>query len=125
MVRLRAYREKYPPIGEGFLFRADVTGAPLDPDNWSKRVFVPTARRAGLRAVAGEKEDGQSVGIHTLRHTYASLLINAGENIKYVSRQLRHASATFTVDRYTHLFKETSEGAMERLSQEVHQEPRG
>ena len=118
--RLLEYRKQFPSIGtEGFIFRADGTGAHLDPDYWSKRVFVPTATRAGLRAVAGEKEEGQKVGIHSMRHTYASLLINAGENLPYVSRQLRHADIKITVNLYGHIFKETSEGAMERLDQRI------
>ena len=118
--RLLEYRKQFPSIGtEGFIFRADGTGAHLDPDYWSKRVVVPTATRAGLRAVAGEKEEGQKVGIHSMRHTYASLLINAGENLPYVSRQLRHADIKITGSLYGHIFKETSEGAMERLDQRI------
>jgi integrase len=58
----------------------------------------------------------QLVGLHTLRHTYASLLINQGESIKYVSKQLGHASIQITADLYGHLFKETSVSAMNRLA---------
>ena len=109
--RLQRYREQYPPIGEdGFVFRTE-KGRPLDPDNWYKRVFVPTVKRAGLTA---------DVGIHSMRHGYASLLINQGESIKYVSRQLGHASINITADLYGHIFRETSVSAMERLSQQVH-----
>ena len=118
--RLLEYRKQFPSIGkEGFIFRVDGTGAHLNPDNWSKRVFVPTATRAGLRAVAGEEEEGQKVGIHSLRHTYASILLNANENLKYVSLQLRHADIKITVNLYGHIFEETSEGAMERLDQRI------
>ena len=116
--RLRAYRETDPPLKKGYMFHSH-TGSPMDPDNWYKRVFVPTAARAGLRAV-DEEDDGPAVGIHTLRHTYASLLINQGESIKYVSRQLGHASINITADLYGHLFRETSVSAMERLTQRVH-----
>ena len=58
-----------------------------------------------------------------MRHSYASLLINQGESIKYVSRQLGHASINITADLYGHLFRETSVSAMERLSQQVHGTP--
>ena len=116
--RLRAYRETNPPRAKGYIFHSG-TGTPMDPDNWYKRVFVPTAARAGLRAV-DEEDDGPNVGIHTLRHSYASLLINQGESIKYVSRQLGHASINITADLYGHLFRETSVSAMERLTQRVH-----
>ncbi|MBA5868113.1 MAG: hypothetical protein GDA67_15580 [Nitrospira sp. CR1.3] len=50
----------------------------MDGDNWSKRVFLPLVQGVGMRPI----------GLHVLRHTYVSLLINAGENIKYVSRQV-------------------------------------
>ena len=66
-------------------------------------------KRAKLRAI----------GLHTLRHTYASLLINQGESIKYVSKQLGHASINITGDLYGHLFKETSAAAMNRLSMRI------
>ena len=97
----------------------------MDPDNWYKRVFVPTAERAGLRPSERDEDDGPKVTIHSLRHTYASLLINQGgsnqgESIKYVSRQLGHASINITADLYWHLFRETSVSAMERLTLRVH-----
>ena len=44
------------------------------------------------------------------------MLIAQGENLKYVSRQLGHASIQLTADIYGHLFKETSQQAMRRLN---------
>lgn len=41
---------------------------------------------------------------HDLRHTAASLAIQAGANVKAVQRMLGHATATLTLDRYGHLF---------------------
>ena len=38
-----------------------------------------------------------------LRHTYTSLLIAQGENIKFIQSQLGHASIQTTLDRYGHL----------------------
>lgn len=106
---LRGYRESYPELeGGGYVFRTE-TGSPLDPDNWYQRRFVPTVKRAELR----------SIGLHTLRHTYASLLIANGESIKYVSRQLGHASIQITADTYAHLLKETSTSAMGRLDMRI------
>jgi integrase len=81
-------------------------GTPHDPDNWTKRVWNPLRKRAGLR---------RTIGLHSLRHTFASLLIDQGENPKYVSRRLGHASPAFTLSVYAHCFRETSERAMGRL----------
>jgi len=114
--RLLDYREHYPPKKGDFIFRNE-SGTPIDPDNWFMTMFVPTAIRAGLRpATASGDRDEQLVGLHTLRHTYASLLINQGESIKYVSKQLGHASINITADLYGHLFKETSVSAMNKLT---------
>ncbi|MFJ7197946.1 MULTISPECIES: tyrosine-type recombinase/integrase [unclassified Streptomyces] len=63
-------------------------------------------------AVAGlipEPEEGERYasarehGMHALRHFYASVLLDAGENIKALSRYLGHANAGFTLHTYTHL----------------------
>jgi len=80
-------------------------GTPMDAANMRKRVFEPTLRRAGLRKIR----------FHDLRHTYASILINQGENLKYIQSQLGHSSIKTTVDRYGHLMPESHRGASDRL----------
>lgn len=37
------------------------------------------------------------------RYTFASRLIANGENLKYISEQMGHASIAITVDMYGHL----------------------
>jgi integrase len=101
---LAVYKIMMPAMEGGVIFRTD-TGSPLDPDNWGKRRLPAILQAAELR----------KIGLHTLRHTYTSLLINQGESIKYVSRQLGHASIQITADLYGHLFRETSTAAMRRL----------
>ena len=81
----------------------------IDQANLRHRVFEPTLRVAGLRKMR----------IHDLRHTFASLLINQGENLKYVQHQLGHASITTTVDRYGHLMPDAHVGASQRLDATV------
>ena len=78
------------PAPEALLFPA-ASGGVLDPDNLRHRVWTPALRHAKLRHVR----------IHSLRHTFASMLIAQGENVKYIS-QLGHASVTITLDRYGH-----------------------
>lgn len=46
------------------------------------------------------------VSIHGLRHTHASLLILAGENLDAISKHLGHASADITSRVYAHLMSE-------------------
>jgi integrase len=44
------------------------------------------------------------VGMHALRHAYASLLIAAGQSVKVVSDRLGHSNAAMTLNVYSHLF---------------------
>ena len=46
---------------------------------------------------------------HDLRHFYASLLIASGANVKVVQARLRHASASTTLDTYSHLWPDSDE----------------
>jgi integrase len=41
--------------------------------------------------------------IHDMRHTTASILVNAGVPMKSVQEHLGHSSITVTMDRYSHL----------------------
>jgi integrase len=41
--------------------------------------------------------------MHALRHFYASVLLDAGENIKALSTYLGHSDPGFTLRVYTHL----------------------
>lgn len=97
------------PASELDLVFPSDAGTPLDPDNVRHRVFEPALRRAGLRRIR----------IHDLRHTFASLLIHQGENLKYVQTQLGHASIQTTLDRYGHLMPDAYLGASERLDATV------
>lgn len=68
------------------------TGGPISPDsvlNMLHRVL----KRAGLPAVR----------FHDLRHTFATLALQNGVDIKTVSGMLGHFSAGFTLDTYAHV----------------------
>jgi len=54
-----------------------------------------------------------------LRHTYASLLIEQGENIKYIQTQLGHSTPTVTLNVYAHLMKPVNQEAACRLEKQV------
>lgn len=82
--------------------------------------LAQVARDLDTRAKLRERAELRpSIGMHTLRHTFASLLIDQGENPKYVASQLGHASATFTLDVYGHLFDGSSAKAMDRLQETI------
>jgi integrase len=68
-------------------------------------VWTPILRRAGL---SYRKP-------HTLRHTYATLLIDDGVPLTYVQHQLGHHSAGFTLKVYGHLLPRADRRAVNAL----------
>ena len=56
---------------------------------------------------------------HDLRHTYASLLIDQGENIKYIQTQLGHSKIQTTLDIYGHLLNEVNTESANKLGRTI------
>jgi len=50
--------------------------------------------------------EGEGVNIHSLRHTYASIAIACGADVKTLQKQLGHATASITLDVYAGLWPE-------------------
>lgn len=63
-------------------------------------------------AAAGVKH----ITIHEFRHSHASLLCNAGINVKEVARRLGHADAEITLKTYAHLYPAEEERAVAVLN---------
>jgi integrase len=57
--------------------------------------------------------------IHDLRHTYASWLINYGNDLMRVQRSMGHQSITTTVDRYGHLTPDTDQRVTAAIEAEL------
>jgi integrase len=70
---------------------------------WRAATFVPARRRASL---------SDRFRIHDLRHTAASLMIQAGYPPKMLQEIMGHASITTTLDLYGHLYP----GEMDRYT---------
>lgn len=64
-------------------------------NNMLRSKFYPALEKASL----------PKVRFHDLRHTYASILIDQGENPKYIQVQMGHSSIQVTYDIYGHLMK--------------------
>jgi integrase len=83
---------------------ADPSGDAIGYHAMIRRSVVPAAERAGLPGVT----------MHTLRHTYASVLIATGANVKWVQGQLGHTKASMTLDTYAALWEQA--GQAERVT---------
>lgn len=56
---------------------------------------------------------------HDLRHTYASLLIDQGENVAYIQKQMGHDKPTVTLDIYAHLMENDRPEAAAKLEKSI------
>lgn len=74
-----------------------------------QRYFCPALKAAGLPRIR----------FHDLRHTNASIRLEQGQNIKYISTQLGHANPTITLNTYSHLIKSRDPDAAERLESAI------
>lgn len=75
----------------------------------SSKEYRPLQSRGAQKLLKGYlREAGLSDSItpHSLRHTFATLSIERGANIKAVSQILGHANCSITVNLYTHLSNE-------------------
>lgn len=64
----------------------------------------PPSSQTGWFALALKKAELPHMAVHDLRHTTASLAVQAGANVKALQRMLGHASAVMTLDKYADLF---------------------
>ena len=83
---------------------ANAHGGPLDMDAFAKR-FRRLTERAGLR----------HVHLHSLRHGYAVLGLQAGIDLKTISSNLGHSSIRLTADIYAHVVSSVGEDAADRI----------
>ena len=87
------------------MFPSPVTGKMYGPDCVG-RPHKTLMKKAGLT---------ENVTLHGLRHTYATLAIQNGVDVKTVSKILGHYSAGFTLDTYTHVTGEMQKEAADRM----------
>jgi len=88
---------------DDFVF-AHPDGSPLDPSTVS-HAFNKVIRRAGL----------PHIRLHDLRHTHASLLLQAGVHPKIAQERLGHSSIRVTLDTYSHVIGGLQEAAAQRF----------
>lgn len=84
---------------------ASEVGTPLNPPNIT-RAFKKALKDADIRT---------SIRLYDLRHTTATLLLQAGINPKVVSERLGHSTIVLTLDVYSHVLPNMQQDASEKL----------
>jgi site-specific recombinase XerD len=102
LATLRKYRRAYRP--KTWLFEGQAEGRPLSPKT-VQTVFHRARRRAGIT---------KAVGIHSLRHSFATQLLEDGVSLRVIQALLGHASPAST-QIYTHLARTYLEDATSPL----------
>lgn len=122
---LRAHSKEYQPIDVTLPWRtpdgplvtkrlifSGVEGNHVRVSVFNDHHWKPALAGAGIipEAKPGERyASAREHGMHALRHFYASVLLDAGENIRALSQYLGHSDPGFTLRTYTHLMP-SSEG---------------
>jgi integrase len=116
-LRLSAHLQAFPPTGvrlpwktpDGkpvtaqLVFTTD-SGDALNRNACNRIVWKPALRLAGVPATRDN-------GMHVLRHSYASALLEDGVSIKALADYLGHSDPGFTLRTYTHLMPSTEDRA--------------
>lgn len=88
------------------LFTTPRSGKPWSRSHFNEQVWKPTLKAAGL---------DETLGLHVLRHSYASHLIAAGLHPRVIQARLGHASIVETMDTYGHLFPDSDDATRTAL----------
>ena len=122
---LRAHMKRFPPVDitlpwktangplvtRQLLFTGPLGGivwrSSFNPDAWK-----PALAAAGVipaRVKGAEYAAAREHGMHALRHFYASVLLDAGENVKALAEYLGHSDPGLTLRVYAHLMPSSQE----------------
>jgi integrase len=88
--------------------------SPIFPERYTTS-FQAAIRRVNAALIEAEQEPLPRIRLHDLRHTAATLMIVQGVHAKVVQERLGHYSASFTMDRYSHVLDTMQQGAADTL----------
>lgn len=81
-----------------------------DPNNIGQREFAHLIKVSNVR----------SIKFHGLRHTCATLLLQAGQPVHVVSERLGHARVSMTMEVYAHVLPDSQKEAAATLGALLH-----
>lgn len=91
---LRSYLRQVKPRPQVYLFESEQTGTAY-PTRTVQQIFTNAKGKAGIH---------KGVGIHSLRHSFATHLLDKGTDIRYIKDLLGHFNIR-TTERYLHVSK--------------------
>jgi integrase len=136
--QLDAHLATLPPDPDARLFTSP-QGGPVRHELWMRRVWRPATQGTPARP-ATPKTQGhpaqparpavpsplpahkQAIRFHDLRHTCASLLIDAGASVVLVAQRLGHADPSMTLRVYSHMYP-SAEAALADALDAAHAAP--
>jgi site-specific recombinase XerD len=92
---LRSYLRSCKHKPKEYLFESDYTATPY-PTRTLQQIFSNAKAKAAI---------GKEVGIHSLRHSFATHLLEKGVDIRYIKDILGHFNIK-TTERYLHVAKD-------------------
>jgi len=90
--KLKQYKEMFP--SEGFVFEGQIKGQPYTASS-IRSVMRRACKKAGIK---------EKATVHTLRHSFATHVLNSGTDIRFIQKILGHSSIK-TTTVYTHVSK--------------------
>lgn len=109
MADLKKWKVACPPNDLDLVFPTE-KGNPINYSNMVQRYYQPALTKAKIK---------EKFRFHDLRHCYASIQIENGQNVVYISKQLGHSSPTVTLNVYAHLMKERNPEAALLLERSI------